>query len=460
MNRTQTERHYSFRYTGEPTHYPAIGMEAIRILDYAPSWSTAGISVISNYFKIFSPIFEEVISSFDQTEDSVLFGGEEVVNGIIDRDTRATIRDSSCPILRGRFAHSEALRFPLKELMSASRVAIGCNLSGFLIKKKEITMTPNSVEKTFHNFKIPSRLTIQSTSEYGYVAITGTGENGPTKELVAVSNNIVHSKEKYTSVRLIESTVDATISNVIDGPVYAEEKSTLKREIKVDGNVLMYRLLDSKNTIPEIPFYIEMPPEQIFINKHDDIVILHGESIYCGKINISNESFKIPNQSYNNNKFIFVNSPYFIPGDDIVFSLDLDSIRKIKKEAKIKIEIVSGEDIYYLNLDGDILAESQYLEIPNLKNKTIRFQSDESDSEIIVMLHINGHLEPFSAGAICNRIPVNKINLLNVKKISIFNNNLVAHIGNLNNLQSYVKLARSVVVEKANKTGTPEYVSI
>ena len=452
-----TSYHFYAGYETSPSVTIPVSISTLRILKYTPSWSTARVSLLSNYLKVFGPIFSEVETADTARlllSSKVLFGSSGEVVSVPANAISYSINGIDSDVIRGINSHIVGIGYPLRYIEKITPIRNGCSLSRLIIEPKVWSIDGAGTITEYHNLIIPTTMIIRTDDDTGFVIISGISDGKSISELIDLSADKRKTANKFTVITQISSNRTVSVTNIINDQVYIENGSKDKRYISKDGKSIT---VESHGVRQEFASNFDF--SKIFVNAFGDMIGLSGGFIYAGKIGIRQGSFMNVNQSYNNNKFVSVDSSFFKPNDEVSAVIDGDALSSIIKSPKIRIEVATNTGSSFISPEGDIVSDSQYFDIPNGK-KSITFQTETDDREILIKLHVYGSQDPFMAGSISQDIEMNRINISNVFDMFIHNDDLVISIGNLGTNQSYIRLLRGVVISRMSSFGEMEDIAI
>lgn len=404
---------------------------------FMPKWSTAFKNNISNYSKIFYPIFEDIEKLLIKSQTSV----------------RANIQNADLQRVKG---YNKDISYVI--VNNNKIVETSCK------EKSEFNSTELTKVDSINSWSITQHdvLPISNKKETPYLYILNLEETQMEITIVGLDFNNslikesfqVPSKEnrmteyKYSKLLKIETSSNYTIKNHIDGIDLVSLKDEVKFSYFIDynknfaNNIFQVRN-DKKQTLVIEEYAQKMYDNpirtfstllsenlnnpKVFLTTTGQVLVHNNNKLYTGVLREPLESFNGIHPSNNNNNIITILNDTQIVGDTCTFSVNTKELVKTSGELSCFLTLTVNDKIYYVDNNNNFTQEKVRYFINNTSKNILIDLKYESDSKYSLTLFSDTII--LSASTYSNSIKLSllssNISLIygNKEKIYVFKEN-------------------------------------
>ncbi len=406
-------------------------LELHKWLSYAPRWSFAYQSHLSNYSKLTSGIFDYVKNIESRP---IMAAAYNYTNSQHTMDFNPFVYKKS------------SIKIP-KEIITNMGVFenIGQNVSTsistypitnlYLVESKIVDFEYNfNVDESFERFIVSNPsflyLTLSDNVETD-VTIVGLDSNGKLiMDSIHLLPKISHmTTMKYKAVIGVYSNATFDISTLSKSDSYMSKYVDYKRIVdrngdyfepfftvdNIDPTVLCAKKIDGRDIYK---FRVEHEIDKFVVTENLDILYISNNNLYSAKPYLDVSLAVNINSTFNNNDICSTEYDDVADGEYIVFTINIEAIKNLSNAFSVKIE--NSNTSLYLTQSKTLVAEKSSIKADVMQDKvSIKIQK-LNKNPYILSLQCDGIREIFQCGVIDNNID-SYLMMGNVNDLSVYN---------------------------------------
>lgn len=410
-------------------------LELYRWLSYAPKWSFANKSFLSNYSKLTSGIYNYVKNieakpiycaayNYVNSQDTFDFNPYIFKKPIV-KVPKEVITNMGVFEYIGQNNVQSINSYPITNM--------------YLEEVKPLVFEYEyDTDQEFSRFKLSKNVSLYITLTDNIeadVTIVGLDADGKLiKDSIHILPRISHKTVmKYSAVIGIYSSVSLVISTMSKSDSYVSGYIDYKRITDMSGdyfepffsvdiedpNVLCVKKLDERDVYK---FRLEREIDKFVVTENLDILYISNNILYSAKPYFDVAANLNINSTYNNNDICSVAYDDVTDGDNINFIINTSAISGITKLFTVKIE--NGASTQYLSGNQLLVADKTSISTNGIRSK-VQFSIQKLNKDpYIVSIQCEGIREVFQCGVIDNNITSYHLSD-NIYDLNIYDGNVI-----------------------------------